>query len=149
MWIMEVSLGLVLSGYQPSVCLTFSCSKTNLKMMSHVWWLFREGDLPFSGLKYNWSLEYKHNRALTAKQATDIHIDLHWYWSSYMIGTWAHTVELVLFSILFTVCSCLCRSSVTSTPWAEGPPSSPVELWVSLSPFVTRYFFFFFECKYV
>lgn len=36
----------------------------------------------------------------------------------------------------------LCWYSVTSTPWAEGPHSSPVELWVSLSPYITHYLAF-------
>lgn len=55
-----------------------------------------------------------------------------------MIGAWVQTQWTLFY---FPVCPCLCRYSVTSTPWAEGPPSSPVELWVSLSPFITHYLF--------
>lgn len=33
----------------------------------------------------------QHNRALVTKQATDIDIDLYWYWLSHMIGTSAQT----------------------------------------------------------
>lgn len=80
------------------------------------------------GLKYYWSQ--------STTQATDIDIDLYWYWSSHMTGAWAQTQWTLFY---FPVCPCLCCYSVTSTPWAEGPPSSPVELWVSLSPFITHY----------
>lgn len=99
----------MLSGYQASLGLTFSCSKKSLKMMT---WVMYDGFFfffcPFQsvrdGLKYHWSQNTNTSTQPSLKYKASYWY-WYWYWSTLILifsYDWdldTNTLDLVLFTV--------------------------------------------------